>query len=229
LEKQYDGVLARNVDNPYVNFFAEVFSNLHKTLFTNETPEGDIVTIYSNVSGCIGSPFWIGGAPQVGTSGAAIKLGDDLTSLECWGGGNDPEQLAVFRCDDPQNDTDAVNQRTLFAVVAGQVSCWHLAVGTTTTKTNAILGPPSILSKITLVIKTAYSAGTTISVGNLSDPAFFIAASNITPLVANSYAVSSHAMIAPAVGSAIKVTLNGSPTVGACDLIVELCSLPVSV
>jgi len=44
LEKEYDSVLARNADNPYVNFFAEVFSNLHKTLFTNETPEGDIVT-----------------------------------------------------------------------------------------------------------------------------------------------------------------------------------------
>ena len=44
LERQYDSLLARSTDNPYVNFFAEVFSNLHKTLFTNTTPEGDVVT-----------------------------------------------------------------------------------------------------------------------------------------------------------------------------------------
>ncbi|MFH1201150.1 MAG: penicillin-binding protein 2 [bacterium] len=45
LERQYDAVLARNVDNPYINFFAEVFSNINKTLFeNNEVTEGDIVT-----------------------------------------------------------------------------------------------------------------------------------------------------------------------------------------
>jgi cell division protein FtsI/penicillin-binding protein 2 len=44
LEKQYDSLLARNVDNPYINFFAEVFSNVKKTLFENVVPEGDIVT-----------------------------------------------------------------------------------------------------------------------------------------------------------------------------------------
>ncbi|MEI6280457.1 MAG: penicillin-binding protein 2 [bacterium] len=44
LERQYESLLTRNVDNPYVNFFAEVFSNLHKTFFENQVPEGDIVT-----------------------------------------------------------------------------------------------------------------------------------------------------------------------------------------
>ncbi|KKT00816.1 MAG: Peptidoglycan glycosyltransferase [Candidatus Nomurabacteria bacterium GW2011_GWA2_43_15] len=44
LERQYDALLARNADNPYVNFFAEVFSNIRKTLFESETAEGDIVT-----------------------------------------------------------------------------------------------------------------------------------------------------------------------------------------
>ena len=44
LEKQYDIELARNDNNPYVNFFAEVFSNVNKTLFKNEPREGDIVT-----------------------------------------------------------------------------------------------------------------------------------------------------------------------------------------
>jgi cell division protein FtsI/penicillin-binding protein 2 len=44
LERQYDSVLARNTDNPYINFFAEVFSNLHKTLFENQNKEGDIIT-----------------------------------------------------------------------------------------------------------------------------------------------------------------------------------------
>jgi cell division protein FtsI/penicillin-binding protein 2 len=44
LERQYDSVLARSVDNPYINFFAEVFSNINKSLFTNQTPEGDVVT-----------------------------------------------------------------------------------------------------------------------------------------------------------------------------------------
>jgi cell division protein FtsI/penicillin-binding protein 2 len=44
LERQYDDLLSRNVNNPYVNFFAEVFSNIRKTLFENEAFEGDIVT-----------------------------------------------------------------------------------------------------------------------------------------------------------------------------------------
>ncbi len=44
LERQYDSTLARSVDNPYINFFAEVFSNIHKKLFENTIPEGDIVT-----------------------------------------------------------------------------------------------------------------------------------------------------------------------------------------
>ncbi len=45
LERQYDAILARNADNPYINFFAEVFSNINKTFFeNNKTAEGDIVT-----------------------------------------------------------------------------------------------------------------------------------------------------------------------------------------
>jgi len=44
LERQYDGNLARNKNNPYVNFFAEVFSNIGETLFKGETSRGDIVT-----------------------------------------------------------------------------------------------------------------------------------------------------------------------------------------
>jgi cell division protein FtsI/penicillin-binding protein 2 len=44
LEREYDSTLARNSDNPYINFFAEVFSNIHKTLFEDDKPEGDIIT-----------------------------------------------------------------------------------------------------------------------------------------------------------------------------------------
>ena len=44
LERQYDSVLVRDKDNPYVNFFAEVFSNINKTLFENDLKKGDIVT-----------------------------------------------------------------------------------------------------------------------------------------------------------------------------------------
>jgi stage V sporulation protein D (sporulation-specific penicillin-binding protein) len=44
LERQYDSLLTRNIDNPYINFFAEVFSNIRKTLFENQAPEGDLVT-----------------------------------------------------------------------------------------------------------------------------------------------------------------------------------------
>ncbi|MFA6353510.1 MAG: penicillin-binding protein 2 [Candidatus Paceibacterota bacterium] len=44
LERQYDAILSRSVDNPYINFFAEVFSNIKKTLFENNVAEGDIVT-----------------------------------------------------------------------------------------------------------------------------------------------------------------------------------------
>jgi cell division protein FtsI (penicillin-binding protein 3) len=44
LERQYDNVLSRNKDNPYVNFFAEVFSDLKDNLFFNTTKKGDIIT-----------------------------------------------------------------------------------------------------------------------------------------------------------------------------------------
>jgi len=44
LERVYDTELSRGKDNPYVNFFAEVFSNIQKRLFTNEEREGDLIT-----------------------------------------------------------------------------------------------------------------------------------------------------------------------------------------
>jgi cell division protein FtsI/penicillin-binding protein 2 len=44
LERQYDSLLARDLKNPYVNFFAEVFSNIRESLFEEETAAGDIVT-----------------------------------------------------------------------------------------------------------------------------------------------------------------------------------------
>ncbi len=44
LERQYDAVLTRNADNPYVNFFAEVFSNIKDGLFSGEDKKGNIVT-----------------------------------------------------------------------------------------------------------------------------------------------------------------------------------------
>jgi cell division protein FtsI/penicillin-binding protein 2 len=44
LERQYNTELTRDNNNPYVNFFAEVFSNINKTLFKRETAEGDVVT-----------------------------------------------------------------------------------------------------------------------------------------------------------------------------------------
>ena len=44
LERQYNNELSRNKNNPYINFFAEVFSNINKTLFNDEAMAGDIVT-----------------------------------------------------------------------------------------------------------------------------------------------------------------------------------------
>jgi len=44
LERQYNEVLLRNNNTPYVNFFAEVFSNINKTFFKDETAEGDLIT-----------------------------------------------------------------------------------------------------------------------------------------------------------------------------------------
>lgn len=51
LEKYYNDVLSRGVDGVYVNFFAEVFEDVGKTLFSNERErEGDLVlTIEPNV------------------------------------------------------------------------------------------------------------------------------------------------------------------------------------
>ncbi len=44
LERIYNSELLRTNNNLYVNFFAEVFSDIKKTLFENETKEGDIIT-----------------------------------------------------------------------------------------------------------------------------------------------------------------------------------------
>ncbi|MDE2399767.1 MAG: penicillin-binding protein 2 [Patescibacteria group bacterium] len=44
LERQYDPILTRDANNPYVNFFAEVFSNINDTFFKNKTREGDVVS-----------------------------------------------------------------------------------------------------------------------------------------------------------------------------------------
>ena len=44
LEREYDDVLSRSKDNPYVNFFAEVFSDLRNVLFNGDDRGGDIIT-----------------------------------------------------------------------------------------------------------------------------------------------------------------------------------------
>jgi len=44
LERFYESVLARSGDDAFVNFFAEIFSNIKKTVTPDESPEGDIVT-----------------------------------------------------------------------------------------------------------------------------------------------------------------------------------------
>ncbi|MCF7834349.1 MAG: penicillin-binding protein 2 [Candidatus Pacebacteria bacterium] len=44
LEREYEDVLTRKEDNTYNNFFAEVFSGLSETLFSDEKKNGDIVT-----------------------------------------------------------------------------------------------------------------------------------------------------------------------------------------
>ncbi len=50
LENNYNEVLQRNDKNVYVNFFAEIFTDIHKTLTDTGTIEGDIVsTIEPNV------------------------------------------------------------------------------------------------------------------------------------------------------------------------------------
>ncbi len=44
LEREYNAELGRNSNAPYVNFFAEVFSNINKAFFDDEVAEGDVVT-----------------------------------------------------------------------------------------------------------------------------------------------------------------------------------------
>lgn len=44
IEKYYNDVLSRSKSNLYVNFFAEVFSNIKNTIFKSKHTEGDIVT-----------------------------------------------------------------------------------------------------------------------------------------------------------------------------------------
>lgn len=44
LERYYEPVLKREGDKTFVNFFAEIFSDIKKSLSPSESPEGDIVT-----------------------------------------------------------------------------------------------------------------------------------------------------------------------------------------
>ena len=44
LEREYNSTLSQNVNNPYINFFAEVFSNINQKLFKEDQLNGDIVT-----------------------------------------------------------------------------------------------------------------------------------------------------------------------------------------
>lgn len=44
IERYYDDVLSRKKEGLYVNFFAEVFSNISDSLFKGEVREGDVVT-----------------------------------------------------------------------------------------------------------------------------------------------------------------------------------------
>ncbi|OGI86264.1 hypothetical protein A3A01_02065 [Candidatus Nomurabacteria bacterium RIFCSPLOWO2_01_FULL_39_17] len=44
IERQYNKELSRMNGKPYVNFFAEVFSNINKAFFEDGTKEGDVVT-----------------------------------------------------------------------------------------------------------------------------------------------------------------------------------------
>jgi stage V sporulation protein D (sporulation-specific penicillin-binding protein) len=44
LERTYDKTLSRSKDNPYVNFFAEVFSNINERFFTEERSGGNLIT-----------------------------------------------------------------------------------------------------------------------------------------------------------------------------------------
>ncbi|MBX4199940.1 penicillin-binding protein 2 [Candidatus Parcubacteria bacterium] len=44
LERYYENVLKRSGDEAFVNFFAEIFSNIKKSVTPGDSPEGDIVT-----------------------------------------------------------------------------------------------------------------------------------------------------------------------------------------
>ncbi|MES2416183.1 MAG: penicillin-binding protein 2 [Patescibacteria group bacterium] len=44
LERQYNNILSRGIDNPYINFFAEVFSNIQDSLSSDKESAGDVIT-----------------------------------------------------------------------------------------------------------------------------------------------------------------------------------------
>lgn len=44
LERQYETILSRSEDNPYINFFAEVFSNIKNTFSSDDNQSGSVVT-----------------------------------------------------------------------------------------------------------------------------------------------------------------------------------------
>ncbi|OGI89378.1 hypothetical protein A2911_01115 [Candidatus Nomurabacteria bacterium RIFCSPLOWO2_01_FULL_40_15] len=54
IERQYEKVLSRGKDNPYINFFAEVFSDIRTTLSRDEERDGSLVTtLESTVQGVL--------------------------------------------------------------------------------------------------------------------------------------------------------------------------------
>lgn len=75
LERFYDSTLSRTIDNPYLNFFAEVFTDLKKTLSSSVEGEGDIVTtIEPNVQNFVESELGSALTKVTGSSAGAIVM-----------------------------------------------------------------------------------------------------------------------------------------------------------
>lgn len=107
--------------------------------------------------------------------------------------------------------------------VAGSSLCIQVTTGLATVSSVTSIPANAVITRVVTTVSTAYSAGTTISVGQTGTVSLLQATGDITPQTIDSYGSS----LPVAWGSSalpVLITITGSPTVGAGTVLVQYTS-----
>jgi hypothetical protein len=99
----------------------------------------------------------------------------------------------------------------------------RFSLGLTTTSSLTLLALPAQAYECDLIIKTAYSPGTTIQIGQAGSPSVFQTVANNDPQQARAFPVIQDTA---AVAGAVLATVGGSPSVGSSIVVVRFSSVP---